>query len=59
MKKHKSMRLDEVVIRHIDAIACKENRSFTNMVEVILSEYVDNTAKLAVAREHTAESSRA
>ena len=56
MKKHKSMRLDEVVIRHIDAIACKENRSFTNMVEVILSEYVENTARLAVAKKHMAES---
>jgi len=41
MKKHKSMRLDEIVIRQIDAIAGKEKRSFSNMVEVILSEYVE------------------
>ena len=41
MKKHKSMRLDESVIKNIDAIASKENRSFTNMVEVILIEYLD------------------
>lgn len=56
MKKHKSMRLDEVVIRHIDAIARKENRSFTNMVEVILSEYLENTSRLAVAKKFMAES---
>ena len=42
MKKHKSMRLDETVVRQIDAIASKEKRSFSNMVEVILSEYVED-----------------
>ena len=39
-KKHKAMRLDSELIESVDKIAKKENRSFTNMVEVILAQYV-------------------
>lgn len=41
MKKQlKAMRLNPELIKNVDKIAKSEKRSFTNMVEVILTEYV-------------------
>ena len=40
-KKAKAMRLDTELIKSVKEIAKKERRSFTNMVEVILTQYVE------------------
>ena len=44
-KRHKAMRLSVAVIEQIEEIAVKNNRNFTNMVEVILSEYAKENRK--------------
>jgi predicted HicB family RNase H-like nuclease len=36
MKKHKTMRLPQELIKEIEKMAKKQNRSFNNMVEVLL-----------------------
>lgn len=40
MKKSKTMRLNEKLIKRVEERAKKENRSFTNMVEVLLEKSV-------------------
>jgi len=39
-KQHKTMRLDKKLIKKIDDLAKRENRSFNNMVETLLSKAV-------------------
>ena len=36
MKKHQTMRLPQELIKEIEKMAKKQNRSFNNMVEVLL-----------------------
>ena len=40
---HKSTRLDETIVKRVTVIAEKEQRSFSNMLEVILTEYLDDS----------------
>jgi len=40
MKIHKSVRLDDELIKKIEALAAKDNRNFNNMVEVLLEKAV-------------------
>jgi len=47
MKKCKSLRIDEVIINKVEELARKENRSFNNMVEVMLMEGIYRDIKEA------------
>ena len=39
-KTHKSLRLDDDLIKKIEVLAAKDNRNFNNMVEVLLEKAV-------------------
>lgn len=42
MKIHKSIRLEENVIKYVEEQSTIHKRSFTNMIEVIIEFYKDN-----------------
>jgi len=54
MKKCKSLRIDEAVINKVESMAIKENRSFNNMVEVMLMEAIIQDIKERKAKEKAA-----
>lgn len=54
MKKCKSLRIDQVIIDKVEQIAKAQNRSFNNMVEVILMEAIYQDIQEAKAKEKAA-----
>jgi len=41
MKIHKTLRLNKDLIEQLEILAKKENRNFSNLVETILSDYLN------------------
>lgn len=44
-RQHKSTRLDKDIVKGVEQIAEEQQRSFSNMLEVILSEYLESRKK--------------
>jgi len=51
MKQHKSIKIETQLIEKIEQLAAKENRSFNNMVETILSVRFDGCDHVYITRQ--------